>query len=340
VECVAISIAKVRSVPKYQALFKEAYGEEPNDLLIGRALAAFISTHVSKRTPYDSFVSGRDSLSVKQMEGMAVFMTPRGKSVEVNHKILRGAGCVECHSGPTFGGKGFTSLGVISDPRSAVSRPKLVFDRTGFFTTIRTQRGHYPRCHNSEYGISASSDYAPDIGRANTTTEDSDCFKFRVPPLRNVLETYPYFHHGTARAQGNPALNLEERSLAALRQVVEYHLRGPINSSVFSRSHSGTQFFDPYYQLDPLVPLVFQSFARGALGSSDHFPIELSKEELDALIDFIAYGLYDQKSVKVGDLDNDVSHPKSVPSGFMPTITRSEGTQIELPPSRDSSTDK
>lgn len=334
-ECVAIAIAKVRGVAQYRKLFQEAYGSEPNDLLIGRALAAFISTHVSKRTAYDSFVHGQNALTVKQMEGMAIFMTLRNQAVKINHKVLRGAGCIECHSGPTFGGKDFASLGVLSDPRSAVSKPKVVFDRNSFFAVFNTQRGHYPRCHNSEYGISSSSDYAPDIGRANATTDEADCFKFRVPPLRNVIETYPYFHHGTARAQGNPASSLEERAIAALKQVVRYHLRGPINSTIYGRMNSGKRFFDPFYQLDPLVPLTYQSFAKDALGSSEQFPVGLSEEEIDNLVDFVAYGLWDKDSVSVGEFGNDVSHPKAVPSGFTPTITRNQGTQLELPPAFD-----
>lgn len=331
-ECVAIAIAKIRGVPEYRKLFEEAYHAEPSDLLIGRALSAFISTHVSNRTPYDSFAKGENALSVRQMEGMAIFMSPRNQSIEINHKTLRGAGCIECHSGPTFGGKGFASLGVVSDARSVVSRPKLVFDRNSFFTVLRTQRGHYPRCHNVDYGISASGQYAPDIGRANATTEESDCFKFRVPPLRNVIETYPYFHHGTARAQGSPEENLEKRSIAALKQVVEYHLRGPINSTIHGRNHSSQKFFDPYYQLDPLVPLTYQSFARDSLGESEQFPVALSSDEIESLVDFVAYGLFDRQSVSVGAMGNDVSHPKKVPSGFFPTITRNEGTQLELPP--------
>ena len=332
VECVAIAIAKVRGVPQYRKLFKEAYGDEPSDLLIGRALAAFISTHVSKRTPYDAFVKGENALSVRQMEGLAMFMSPRNQEVRINNKVLRGAGCIECHAGPTFGGKGFASLGVVSDQRSILSRPKVVFDRNSFFAVFRTQRGHYPRCHNSDFGISPTAEYAPDIGRANATTDEKDCFKFRVPPLRNVIETYPYFHHGTARAQGIKSTRLEDRAIAALKQVVEYHLRGPVNSSVYARSNSGKQFFDPYFQLDPLVPVTYQSFAKDALGSDEQFPVKLSTEEVESLVDFIAYGLWDRESVSVGDMGNDVSHPKTVPSGFSPTITRSDGTQLELPP--------
>lgn len=37
-----------------------------------------------------------------------------------------------------------------------------------------------------------------DIGRAAVTKEDADMFRFKVPSLRNVAATYPYFHDGQA----------------------------------------------------------------------------------------------------------------------------------------------
>jgi cytochrome c peroxidase len=36
----------------------------------------------------------------------------------------------------------------------------------------------------------------PDIGRAKVTNDDSDEMKFKVPSLRNVALTAPYFHDG------------------------------------------------------------------------------------------------------------------------------------------------
>ncbi|MHC4673773.1 MAG: cytochrome-c peroxidase [Planctomycetota bacterium] len=38
----------------------------------------------------------------------------------------------------------------------------------------------------------------PDIGRKKVTEKDSDLGKFRVPPLREVADTHPYFHDGSA----------------------------------------------------------------------------------------------------------------------------------------------
>ena len=37
-----------------------------------------------------------------------------------------------------------------------------------------------------------------DVGRASVTGSDSDNFVFRVAPLRNVAQTFPYFHDGSA----------------------------------------------------------------------------------------------------------------------------------------------
>ena len=38
----------------------------------------------------------------------------------------------------------------------------------------------------------------PDEGRKDVTKKDSDRGKFRVPPLREVANTAPYFHDGSA----------------------------------------------------------------------------------------------------------------------------------------------
>ena len=38
-----------------------------------------------------------------------------------------------------------------------------------------------------------------DWGRFNVTHQESDRYKFKVPILRNVTVTYPYFHDASAR---------------------------------------------------------------------------------------------------------------------------------------------
>ena len=334
-ECIAIAVAKVRKIPWYRRQFKKIYKSQVTDILIGKALAAFVSTHVAHRSPYDLFVTGQDSLSIRQLKGMAVFMTPIGETVTIDNQKLKGAGCAYCHSPPFFGGSGFYTLGIKGDDRSSLSQPKVIFQSGGFAINVKTSHGTLPACHIAALSASTS-DASPDIGRAIATSNVKDCFKFRTPVLRNVIETYPYFHHGTETGLSvhhgvtHPKRPFKNISLRALKRAIEYHLRGPIDITKVNLFQPQKVFFDPFFQIDPLVSPLLMQF--GPLESSKHYPVELSQSSLRALLDFVAFGLYDKKAVRTGYLNNDLSHPSRVPSGFLPSITRDHGKQTELPP--------
>lgn len=336
-ECLAITIAKLRKVPYYKMTFKEVYGESGvTDLNLAKALSAFVLTHVSNRTPYDRFMKGENSLDRDQLLGLVIFMGEQGKKIKVGDKEVLGAGCINCHDTATFGGNGFASLGIKSDVRSPLSQKSQSTSLdSGFFSRPRVQRGLVPECHVEGISVLESSNYAPDIGRANGSFKSDDCFKFRIPPLRNIIETYPYYHHGTERALGTTEGDLKKRSLAALKNVIEYHLRGPVNPALYNRRNVHKPFFDEYLQKDMLIPYYAQNFVDYKVQnpSNSHFPLKLSPTEIDYLLKFIAFGLWDKKSTSVGLLGNDLSHPEEVPSGFKPSISRDEGLQTELPPS-------
>ncbi len=332
-ECTALAIAKIRKIPEYRSRFEKAYGPDGlSDLNIGRALASFISTHVTKNSPYDKFTRGDSSLSKRQLDGLVIFSSEVNKSIMVGSAKLKGAGCIECHSGPLQGGHSFETLGVVSDRRSALSTPQQVFAKSGFVSTTNNHRGLMAPCHVAGQTASNEGTYGPDIGFALTTGERSDCFKFRVPSLRNVIETYPYFHHGTARGQGKLSGTPLERSLEALKDVIEYHIRGPINPRIIASTQIGKTYFDPLFQHDPYVPRGFLHFYPG---HEEIESVDLSEYEKEALLDFIAFGLWDRDAVRVGDLGNSLEHPTRVPSGFLPTMTRDDGNQLELPPNFD-----
>jgi cytochrome c peroxidase len=74
------------------------------------------------------------------------------------YQLFKESGCVACHNGPAVGGAAFKKMGVI-EPYSANS---------------------------------------PAEGRSAVTGKDADRFNFKVPSLRNVELTYPYFHDGAA----------------------------------------------------------------------------------------------------------------------------------------------
>ncbi len=74
------------------------------------------------------------------------------------YNLFKNSGCVSCHNGPAVGGNSFQKMGVV-EPYKAESDAQ---------------------------------------GRSAVTGKDGDRFNFKVPTLRNVELTYPYFHDGGA----------------------------------------------------------------------------------------------------------------------------------------------
>lgn len=88
------------------------------------------------------------------------------------YKKFKDYGCVGCHQGVNVGGNMFQELGVMRD----------------YFA----QRGNPTPA---------------DLGRYNVTKLEADKHVFKVPSLRNVALTAPYFHDGTALTL-NDAMNV------------------------------------------------------------------------------------------------------------------------------------
>ncbi|MCB1863501.1 MAG: cytochrome-c peroxidase [Gammaproteobacteria bacterium] len=74
------------------------------------------------------------------------------------YDLFKNSGCIACHNGEAVGGNSFQKMGVM-EPYQAKS---------------------------------------PAEGLSAVTGKDADRFKFKVPTLRNVAMTYPYFHDGEA----------------------------------------------------------------------------------------------------------------------------------------------
>ena len=74
------------------------------------------------------------------------------------YKLFKDSGCVACHNGPNLGGNSFQKMGIVEP---------------------------YKTTNAAE-------------GRSAVTGNDADRFNFKVPTLRNVELTYPYFHDGSA----------------------------------------------------------------------------------------------------------------------------------------------
>lgn len=74
------------------------------------------------------------------------------------YRLFKASGCTTCHNGPAAGGRSFQKMGLVEPYRTG----------------------------------------NPAEGRFAVTRKDADRFNFKVPTLRNVELTYPYFHDGAA----------------------------------------------------------------------------------------------------------------------------------------------
>ncbi len=77
---------------------------------------------------------------------------------KAGYALFKDSGCVACHNGPAVGGNSFQKMGVVEAYQAK----------------------------------------SPAEGLVAVTGKDADRFKFKVPTLRNVEMTYPYFHDGEA----------------------------------------------------------------------------------------------------------------------------------------------
>jgi cytochrome c peroxidase len=77
---------------------------------------------------------------------------------QAGYKLFKESGCIACHNGPAVGGNSFQKMGLV-EPYKTKSKAE---------------------------------------GLAGVTGKDADRFMFKVPTLRNVELTYPYFHDGEA----------------------------------------------------------------------------------------------------------------------------------------------
>lgn len=80
---------------------------------------------------------------------------------EHGYQLFKAYGCIACHQGANVGGNLFQKFGIFSDP----------FAAQGFVSDA-------------------------DLGRFSVTGRAGDRHVFRVPSLRNVAVTAPYFHDG------------------------------------------------------------------------------------------------------------------------------------------------
>jgi cytochrome c peroxidase len=166
-------------------------------LFFGLAIQAYVSTLIADDSRFDRFAEGKtDALTAQENAGFLVLQTR--------------AFCQFCHSGPETTNAGFTSLArqgpvnpVLAGAAASLSN---LFSDTGFFHT-----GVRPGSDDS--GLDTLDDFHLPVSLAarRSTAALAITGAFKVPGLRNVEFTGPYFHNG---------------GQASLEQVIEFYERG------------------------------------------------------------------------------------------------------------------
>ena len=121
------------------------------------------------------------------------------------YQIFKSSGCTGCHNGQAVGGNSFQKMGVVEPYKSS----------------------------NPAEGLSA------------VTGKDADRFKFKVPTLRNVEMTYPYFHDGAAKT-----LNEAVNTMGRIQLGKKFDDKENAQIVAFLRTLTGDQ---PAFQM-PILP--------------------------------------------------------------------------------------
>lgn len=130
-----------------------------------RAFAAVYPVGITAQTIKDALATFERSLVTpsrfdRYLRGDATAITAEEKQ---GYDLFKSYGCIACHQGVNVGGNMFQYFGVMGN----------YFQERGKITEA-------------------------DYGRYNVTKKEQDRFMFKVPSLRNVALTPPYFHDGTA----------------------------------------------------------------------------------------------------------------------------------------------
>ncbi len=159
-------IEKLKAIPDYAERFQRVFGTAVTPEALGKALAAFERTLVTRNAAFDRYMEGEvQAMPQSAVRGMELF---KGK-----------ARCILCHNGPNFTDNQFHNLGVPDVPLLAhpLVQASIRFDAK------RMKVEGYERVRE-------------DLGRYLVTKDEKDKGAFKTPTLRNVAQRDPYMHNG------------------------------------------------------------------------------------------------------------------------------------------------
>jgi cytochrome c peroxidase len=150
---------RVRAIPGYKPYFVAAFGEK-DPLTVDNAAKAVAAFERTMITPDSPY-----DRFVKGDKSALSEQQQRGM------QTFAELGCVSCHSGAAFSGPSMPA-------------------GSGFFMK-------FPTFADSKYV--KQYDLTKDKGRYDVTGKEADMHLFKVPTLRNIALTAPYFHNGAVK---------------------------------------------------------------------------------------------------------------------------------------------
>jgi len=219
----AAVIARLQSRPylaDFEALYGAAVLSDPATALqdLGAALAAF-ETEAPQFHPfsskYDAFIAGKTQLTAQEQRGLADFNDPSKGNCAACHPSHSGDGVTP----PLFTDFSYDNLGL---PRNAGIAANADGAAPGYTPVNSTDGVH------SYYDLGICGPFRNDGG----VNLFGVCGQFKVPTLRNIALTAPYFHNG---------------QFATLEQALGFYVRRDTNPDQFYRTDASgnvTKFDD------------------------------------------------------------------------------------------------
>jgi cytochrome c peroxidase len=153
---VDVALDRIKQIPEYIAMFKAAFGDDAE---------INSDTFAKAVAAYERTLITPNTPYDKFVKGDKSALTEQQQN---GMKLFAETGCTTCHNGANFSG------------------PQLEMGQ-GFFMK-------FPTFADNDYV--SKYQFMDDTGRHDATKNDADKHMWRVPTLRNIALTAPYFHNG------------------------------------------------------------------------------------------------------------------------------------------------
>ena len=218
--------------PELAACYRRVFGEsalrgdaQRTVVNVGKALAAFVETLVTGRTPFDDF---RDAVVRGDAARAAAYPSEALRGLKL---FIGRGGCVSCHGGPNFSDGEFHT-GVVPPGRAVAA---LSLTDSGRLDDARALKA-------SAFNLTGRAN--DDASRRNAAAtrrlvlHEGMSGRYRTPSLRNVAVTAPYFHNGQTDRLTDAVQHAQPLSSADAQDLVAF-------VSTLTDAHGARRPWDP-----------------------------------------------------------------------------------------------